>query len=62
METEFDFKNWGGIMTNLKNKYPQLSNADLMWRHETKDDLYKDIANKMGKTKNELIALIQSFK
>ncbi len=61
MDTEFDFENWGDIMMNLKNKYPQLTNADLMWRHETKDDLYKTIANKIGKTKNELIAVIQSF-
>lgn len=61
MDTEFDFKNWGDITMNLKNKYPQLTNADLMWRHETKDDLYKVIANKIGKTKNELIAVIQSF-
>ena len=61
MDTEFDFKNWSDITMNLKHKYPQLTNADLMWRHETKDDLYKDIANKIGKTKNELIAVIQSF-
>ena len=61
MDTEFDFKNWGDIMMNLKNKYPQLTDADLRWRHETKDDLYKAIANKIGKTKNELIAVIQSF-
>ncbi len=61
MDTEFDFKNWSDIMMNLKNKYPQLTNADLMWRHETKDDLYKTIANKIGKTKNELVAVIQSF-
>jgi hypothetical protein len=61
MDSEFDFKNWGDISVELKNKYPELTNADLIWRHETKDDLFKDIANKIGKTKNELIAVIDSF-
>jgi hypothetical protein len=61
MDSEFDFKNWGGITVELQKKYPELTNADLIWRHETKDDLFKAIANKIGKTKNELVAVIDSF-
>lgn len=58
MDTEFDLNAWGDIAEKLKNKYPQLTNADLIWRHETKRDFYKIIATELGITTNELEQII----
>ena len=44
MDTEFDMNNWGNVVVKLKKRYPQLTNADLIWRHETNADFYKLIA------------------
>jgi len=56
MEEEFDLNNWARIRVSLKRKYPQLTDADLIWRHETKDDFLKTIASRLGKPKYEFIA------
>ena len=58
MDTEFDLNAWGDIAGKLKNKYPQLTNADLIWRHETKADFYKLIATELVITTNELEQVI----
>lgn len=61
MEDEFDLNNWARIKMSLKRKYPQLTDADLIWRHETKNDFFKMISSKLGKTKNEFIAEIEKL-
>jgi hypothetical protein len=61
MEEEFDLNNWARIKMSLKKKYPQLTDADLIWRHETKDDFLKMISSKLGKAKNEFIAEIEKL-
>ncbi|MGQ7871434.1 hypothetical protein [Sunxiuqinia sp. sy24] len=58
MDAEFDLNNWASIAVKLKQRYPQLTNADLIWRHETKVDFYKTIAAELGITRNELEQII----
>lgn len=58
MDEEFDLNNWDNIAAKLKNRYPQLTDADLIWRHETKVDFYKIIATELGMTTNELEQII----
>ena len=58
MDKEFDLNNWDNIAAKLKNRYPQLTDADLIWRHETKVDFYKIIATELGMTTNELEQII----
>jgi len=59
MKAEFDLKNWDNIAVKLKSKYPQLTDADLIWRHETKADFYMIIAVKLGISMNELEQIIE---
>ena len=58
MNAEFDLSNWSSVANELKRRYPHLTNADLMWRHETKRDFYKMIASELGMTTNELEQII----
>ena len=55
MNQKFDYKNWDIVKSKLIKKYPKLTKADLIWRHGTMDDLLDTIANKLGKTTNELL-------
>ena len=41
-----DLDRWENIKWKLKSLYPQLTDSDLMWRHETKNDLFNMIATK----------------
>ena len=61
MEKEFDFTAWDNVKDKLKNIFPQLTEADLRWRHETGNELFATIATKLGKTRKEFNAIIDSF-
>ena len=61
MEDEFDFRTWDIVKDKLKNIFPQLTDADLIWRHGTRDELFVTIATKLGKTRKEFNAIIDSF-
>lgn len=61
MNTEFDLNHWNNIKQGLKKVYPQLTDADLIWRHETKDDLFKMIATKLGETKKKLEEILETL-
>jgi hypothetical protein len=61
VEKEFDFIYWDDLKYKLKQEYPQLTNADLLWRNGTEEDLLRMIAFKLGKTKKELQAVIENF-
>ena len=49
------------IKDQLRNKYPELTNADLIWGRATRDDLIEMISTKLGKTKKDLMDVIESF-
>ena len=61
MKTETEFLYWEDLKTKLKNNYPLLTNADLLWRHNTTEDQLRMIANKLGKTNKELKEEIEKF-
>jgi hypothetical protein len=61
METNFDMNQWARIKDKLRNKYPELTDADMIWGRTTRDDLLEMISSKLGKTKKGLMEIIESF-
>ena len=61
METKFDMNQWGHIRDKLQNKYPELTNADLVWGRVSREDLVQMISAKLGKTQKDLTDVIDSF-
>ncbi len=53
MESKFNLDYWERLKPLLKEEFPQLTNADLFWRHETKNDLFKMLATKLKKTQKQ---------
>ena len=61
METKFDMNEWGKIRIQLRNKYPELTDADLIWGRTSREELIQMISTKLGKTQKELMDEITSF-
>jgi len=61
METKFDMNEWGRIRIQLRNKYPELTDADLIWGRTSREELIQMISTKLGKTQKELMDEITSF-
>lgn len=61
METKFDMNEWRRIKDKLRNKYPELTDADMFWGRTTRDDLLQNISTKLGKSKKDLLDIIDSF-
>ena len=60
MENDFSLQKWNNKKNTLQKKYPQLTSADLIWRHETKNDLYRSIAEKLGITARAFEEIVES--
>jgi len=58
---KFDLNHWENAKGKLKSLYPQLTDADLIWRHETKDNLYSLIAYKLLISKKEFAEIVDNF-
>ena len=61
METKFDMNEWRRIKDKLRNKYPELTEADLDWGRVTREDLIQMISIKLGTTEKALLDIIDSF-
>ena len=61
METKFDMNEWNKIKDKLQKKYPELTNADLIWGRVTREDLIQIISAKLGTTEKGLLDVIDSF-
>jgi hypothetical protein len=61
METKFDLDHWERTKWKLKSLYPQLTDADLVWRHDTKDSLYYHIASKLLISRKEFTEIVDGF-
>jgi hypothetical protein len=61
MDQELDVIYWNDLRSKLKQKYPLLTHADLLWRHSTQEDLLDMIALKLGKTYKELQEIIKKL-
>jgi hypothetical protein len=59
MKNEYEIISWNDIKVRLKEQYPFLTNADLVWRHGTKEDLIEMIANKLRIPCRELQEIIE---
>ena len=53
MELKFNLDYWERLKPILKKEFPQLTNADLFWRHETKNDLFKMLSTKLKITQRQ---------
>lgn len=61
MEIKFDMNEWRRIKDKLRYKYPELTDADMIWGRTTRNDLLQNISTKLGKSKKELMDEIESF-
>jgi hypothetical protein len=61
MDTKFDMNQWRYIREKLQDKYPELTDADLIWGRVSRNDLMEMISTKLGKTQKELMDVIDSF-
>jgi hypothetical protein len=61
MDDEFDLKKWGNMKDKLLRLFPQLTDADLIWRHESKDSLYSLIASKLLISRKEFTEIVDGF-
>jgi len=61
MDSKFDLYHWNNVKEKLKNLYPQLTDADLIWRHETKDNLFSLIAGKLVISKKAFTEIVESL-
>lgn len=61
MDSKFDINQWGYIKDKLRDKYPELSDADVIWGRSTRNDLLQMISTKLGKSKKDLMDVIESF-
>ena len=54
--------NWNKVKGNLKQKYAELTDDDLMYAEGKEDELLGRLQKKTGKTKEELTAEIYKMK
>jgi uncharacterized protein YjbJ (UPF0337 family) len=63
METTSNIKgSWNEIKGKLKQQYATLSDDDLLYAEGKKDEMLGKLQIKLGKTKEELQSIIDSFK
>jgi len=61
MEANIDLMHWENVKHKLKVLFPQLTDADLIWRHESKDILFSSIATKLVISKKEFAEIVASL-
>ena len=53
--------NWNEQKVKLKAKFPNLSDEDLKYEEGQRDEMLKDLQAKLGKSKEELAAIISAL-
>jgi hypothetical protein len=53
--------NWNEQKAKLKSKFTILTDADMDYEHEKKNEMYDKIQIKLGKTKEEFAALMATL-
>jgi len=59
MEEMVNAKPLNELQSKLKQKYPELKDADLQLNQISKDDMLQMIGYKLHKTKNEMLSIIK---
>jgi hypothetical protein len=52
---------WLELQTRLKNKYPELTEADLEYQEPLENDMLRMVEYKLGITKEEMQAIIKGL-
>jgi uncharacterized protein YjbJ (UPF0337 family) len=53
--------NWNELKTKLKQKYPNLTDADLVFSPGKEDDLLATLSRKLGKTEDEISGIVDDL-
>lgn len=61
MTQDFDIFYWNNIKMDLKKDYPQLTEADIIWRDGSKEDMLSILSIKLLKTKKELEEILSKY-
>lgn len=61
MDITFNLDHWERVKWKLKILYPQLTDSDLVWRHETKESLYHHIASKLVISQKAFSEIVESL-
>lgn len=61
MTQDFDIVYWNNIKMDLKKDYPELTEADIIWRDGSKEDMLSILSIKLMKTKRELIEILSKY-
>jgi hypothetical protein len=61
MNKKFDLDHWERVKWKLKNLYPELTDSDLMWRHDSKDNMFYEIASKLVISKKAFSEIVESL-
>jgi hypothetical protein len=61
MDTDFDLRHWENVKWKLKVLHPQLTDSDLIWRHESKENLYYLLATKLVISKKKFSEVVDSL-
>jgi uncharacterized protein YjbJ (UPF0337 family) len=62
METKVKIKgSWNELKAKLQKKYPKLTESDLVFTKGKEDDLVENIAERLGKTEEEVNDIIDDL-
>lgn len=62
METKVKIKgSWNELKAKLQKKYPKLTDSDLVFTKGKEDDLVENIAERLGKTEEEVNDIIDDL-
>jgi uncharacterized protein YjbJ (UPF0337 family) len=62
MTNKTEFKsNWNNQRAKLKQKFPNITDSDLLYEQGKKDEMLERIQIKLGKTKEELNEILNAF-
>ena len=53
--------NWNELKTKLKQKYPNLTDSDLVYSAGKEDELLANLSKKTGKTQDEISGVIEEL-
>ena len=58
MDLILNLGNWDELKTKLRNKYPQLTDADLYYQEGNEEKMLRMVEYKLKKTRNEMRDII----
>jgi uncharacterized protein YjbJ (UPF0337 family) len=61
MKAEESKGNWDEQKDKLKQKFAALTDNDMLFKEGTKDELIKKLQQKLGKTREELLKIIEGL-